>query len=162
MGFTNHHNLRLKVFWFWLANGKCWDVEHLRHQTVAACKPVKWLIFTSTFYGRRCSTLIATGPVPCRATVAICEVVNCAKSDDLKQVVKLPALNSTESRVAVSSLLETMAETMIRTPPASFSRSQQDCRNLQGVIYNTCVGKARGGGVSPGVNIPSWNIGWLK
>ena len=38
-------------------------------------------------YGRRCSTLIATGPVPCRATVAICEVVNCAKSNDLKQIV---------------------------------------------------------------------------
>ena len=36
----------------------------------------------------------------------------------LKQIVKLPALNSTESRVAVSSLLETMIETMIRTPTA--------------------------------------------
>ena len=87
-------------------------------------------------HARRCSTLIATGPVPCRATVAICEVVNCAKSDDLKQIVKLPALNSTESKVAVSSLLETMTETMIRTPSASFSRSQQDCRNLQERIYN--------------------------
>ena len=57
-----------------------------------------------------------------RATVSIREVVGLAKGNDLKQIVELPALNSTESRVAVSSLLETMAETMIRTPTASFSR----------------------------------------
>lgn len=70
--------------------------------------------------------MIAMGPVPHRATVLIRDVVDFAKEDDLKQIVKLPALNSTESRVAVSSLLETMTETMIRTPTASISRCQRD------------------------------------
>ena len=56
--------------------------------------------------------MIAMGPVPHRATVLIRNVVDFAKEDDLKQIVELPALNSTESRVAVSSLLETMTETM--------------------------------------------------
>ena len=72
-----------------------------------------------------CSTLIAMGPVPHRATVLIRDVVDFAKEDDLKQIVELPALNSTESRAAVSSLLETMTETMIRTPTASISRCQR-------------------------------------
>ena len=66
------------------------------------------------------------GPVPHRATVFIRDVVDFAKEDDLKQIVELPALNSTESRVSVSSLLETMTETMIRTPTASISRCQRD------------------------------------
>lgn len=70
--------------------------------------------------------MIAMGPVPHRATVFIRDVVDFAKEDDLKQIVELPALNSTESRVAVSSLLETMTETMIRTPTASISRCQRD------------------------------------
>ena len=73
-----------------------------------------------------CSTLIAMGPVPHRATVLIRDVVDFAKEDDFKQIVELPALNSTESSVAVSSLLETMTETMIRTPTASISRCQRD------------------------------------
>ena len=34
--------------------------------------------------------MIATGPVPCRATVSICEVVSLAKGNDLKQIVELP------------------------------------------------------------------------
>ena len=80
--------------------------------------------------------MIAMGPVPHRATVLIRNVVDFAKEDDLKQIVELPALNSTESRVAVSSLLETMTETMIRTPTASISRCQRDyllllCKNIQ-------------------------------
>ena len=66
------------------------------------------------------------GPVPLSVTVSICDNVNSAKGDDLKQIVRLPALNSTESRVAVSSLLETMTETMVRTPTASVSRCQRD------------------------------------
>ena len=70
--------------------------------------------------------MIAMGPVPHRATVLIRDVVDFAKEDDLKQIVELPALNSIESRVAVSSLLETMTETMIRTPTASISRCQRD------------------------------------
>jgi hypothetical protein len=72
--------------------------------------------------------LIAKGPVPLRATVAIPGESRLAKGDDLKQIVELPALNSTESIVAVSSLLETMTETMIRTPTASISRCQRDLR----------------------------------
>ena len=63
-----------------------------------------------------CSTLIAKGPVPLRATVAIPNVSRLAKGNDLKQIVQLPALNSTESRVSV------------RTPTASISRCQRDLR----------------------------------
>ena len=66
------------------------------------------------------------GAGPHRATVLIRDVVDFAKEDDLKQIVELPALNSTESKVAVSSLLETMTETMIRTPTALISRCQRD------------------------------------
>lgn len=40
-----------------------------------------------------CSTLIAMGPVPHRATVLIRDVVDFAKEDDLKQIVELPALS---------------------------------------------------------------------
>jgi hypothetical protein len=40
-----------------------------------------------------CSTLIAVGPVPHRATVLIRDVVDFAKEDDLKQIVELPALS---------------------------------------------------------------------
>ena len=58
--------------------------------------------------------MIAKGPVPLRATVAIPNVSRLAKGNDLKQIVQLPALNSTESRVAV------------RTPTASISRCQRD------------------------------------
>lgn len=39
---------------------------------------------------RRCSTLIAMGPVPHRATIAISDFVNFGKGDDLKQIVKQP------------------------------------------------------------------------
>ena len=46
----------------------------------------------------------------------------------VKQRVELPALNSTESRVAISSLLETMTATMVRTPTASISRCRRDER----------------------------------
>jgi len=46
--------------------------------------------FYVRLYGRRCSTLIATGPVPRRATVAIRYIVKHAKGDDLKQIVELP------------------------------------------------------------------------
>jgi hypothetical protein len=44
--------------------------------------------------------LIATEPVPRRATVSICEVVGLAKGNDLKQIVKLPArIEYTVSRI---------------------------------------------------------------
>jgi len=72
--------------------------------------------------------LIAKGPVPLRATVAILSGSKLSKGDDLKQIVELPALNSTESRVSVSSLLETRTETMVRTPTASISRCQRGLR----------------------------------
>ena len=85
--------------------------------------------------------MIAMGPVPHRATVLIRDVVDFAKEDDLKQIVELPALNSTESRVAVSSLLETMTETMIRTPTASISRCQRVNRYYYGEMYKKFCGE---------------------
>lgn len=53
--------------------------------------------FLRPFRSGRCSTLIAMGPVPHRATVSICDSVNTAKGDDLKQIVELPALNLSAS-----------------------------------------------------------------
>ena len=66
--------------------------------------------FLRPFWSGRCSTLIATGPVPHRATVSICNSVNTAKGDDLKQIVELPALNLSASAGLTATLKRNIQE----------------------------------------------------
>ena len=45
------------------------------------------------------------GPVPLSVTVSICDNVNSAKGDDLKQIVRLPALNLSVSAGLIASTM---------------------------------------------------------
>ena len=93
-------------------------------RALAICKPVERLIFYVRVLWQ--TVLYVDHNGACLPTGQGRLIVKIAKGDDLKQIVELPALNSTESWVAVSSLYETMTETMVRTPTASISRCQRD------------------------------------
>lgn len=97
-------------------------------RALAICKPVERLIFyvrvlwQTVLYVDHNGACLPTGALP--AELPVCQ--DGKRGCCVKQIVELPALNSTESWVAVSSLLETMTETMVRTPTASISRCQRD------------------------------------
>ena len=81
-------------------------------------------LFHLQFAKWRCSTLIAKGPVPLRATVAILSVSKHAKGDDLKQIVELPALNLSVS----AGLTATTDKYTKRHPAGCLLLSSKFCR----------------------------------